>query len=334
MSEISYESIHALASVVREGDGLLDIVFECPVTGETARVVEPVQPVEARGEGGDEEPFRFSTVRVVNDLVRDILGYNAAFAAATAAVESSLDRAAPAQRGDGEGVAADDARRDALFRAFQSVMHRFAWDGSREQWVAIHEVRGLGNELQRQLKLAPVESGRDRDVLERMMLDVATVDEEVSGDEADVLLGFIDRDALNQRLGSAARRLSQADLRQTSDDAQTRETLFMLAMTVAFADHHFDEAESDRVEFFGKGLGISEHRQEELLEAGKRFFLEQYLVRRFAESETLDEQAREDLVDLAEHIGYDEDGAELAFERFRQAHASGGSDGFSFGSSW
>jgi uncharacterized tellurite resistance protein B-like protein len=338
MSEITYESIEALASDISESEGLLDVTFECPLTGETVRAAAPLKPRDAsKTRARDDEPFHFSAVRAVNGLVRDILGYNAAFDAATTAVDSSLDKSV---KSDGEeqaptGDVTDEDRRDALFRAFQSVMHRFAWDSQNDRWVAIHEVRGLGNELQRQLKLAPLESKRDLKVLERMMLDVATADDDLNEAEREMLLGFIDRDKLRDGRSSVLQKLTQADLRQTSE-GQTRETLFMLAMTVAFADAEFNEDESDRIEFFGKGLGISEHRQDELMEAGKKFYVEQYLVRRFSETGELDEEAREELVALAENIGYDVDSAELSFERYRQAHENSGGDGggFSFGPNW
>ncbi|MGM0558605.1 MAG: hypothetical protein ACQEVA_19625 [Myxococcota bacterium] len=336
MSEITYESIESLASDIRQSDGLLDVTFECPLTGETVRAAAPLKPRDASDtRARDDEPFHFSAVRAVNGLVRDILGYNAAFDAATTAVDSSLDKSVKADDDAPTGEVTDEDRRDALFRAFQSVMHRFAWDSQNDRWVAIHEVRGLGNELQRQLKLAPVESKRDRKVLERMMLDVATADDELNEAEREILLGFIDREKLRDGRSSVLQKLTQADLRQTNE-GQTRETLFMLALTVAFADAEFNEEESDRIEFFGKGLGISEHRQEELLEAGKRFYVEQYLVRRFAEFGELDEEARDELGTLAEEIGYDVDTAELAFERYRQAHENSGDDdgGFSFGPNW
>ena len=341
MSEITYESIESLASDIRESDGLLDVTFECPLTGETVRAAAPLKPEDAsQTQAPGDEPFHFSAVRAVNGLVRDILGYNAAFDAATTAVDSSLDKASSSDEDESaantvDGEVTDEDRRDALFRAFQTVMHRFAWDSQNDRWVAIHEVRGLGNELQRQLKLAPLESNRDRKVLERMMLDVATADEDLNEAEREMLLGFIDREKLRDGRSSVLQKLTQADLRQTSE-GQTRETLFMLAMTVAFADAEFNEDESDRIEFFGKGLGISEHRQEELMEAGKKFYVEQYLVRRFAETGELDEDAREELVALAENIGYDVDSAELAFERYRQAHENSddGGGGFSFGPNW
>lgn len=335
MSEITYESIESLASDIRESDGLLDVTFECPLTGETVRAAAPLKPGDAPDtRARDGEPLEFSAVRAVNGLVRDILGYNAAFDAATTAVDSSLDKSAKGDENAPTGDITDEDRRDALFQAFQSVMHRFAWDSQNDRWVAIHEVRGLGNELQRQLKLAPIETKRDRTVLERMMLDVATADDEVNEAEREILLGFIDREKLRDGRSSVLQKLTQADLRQTSE-GQTRETLFMLALTVAFADAEFNEEESDRIEFFGKGLGISEHRQEELLEAGKRFYVEQYLVRRFAEFGELDEEARDELGSLAEEIGYDVDTAELAFERYRQAHENSDDDGgFSFGPNW
>ena len=339
MSEISIESIEALAKNVDVEDGILRATFQPPSGGEEVHSAAPIHPPQ-EPEAGEKEPFYFSLARSANSLVRDILGYNAAFDAATTAVDSALDDADKAEASEAERAAkmvsdvselSDDERQDALYRAFMYVMHRFAWDPANDEWVVVHDARGLGSELQRQLKLAPVESKSDRDILERMLVEVATADDELDRAEEELLLGFVDRSKITQGAHITRWRVSQNDLRQTTTGA-SRETLYMLAAATALADHKFDLKESDRLEFYAKGLNIEDHRAEELLEAAQMFFIEQYMVRRFSERGELDEQARDEVRELAVKIGYDPDSAELAFERYQRVKDSGG--GFSSGLSW
>lgn len=336
----SIESIESLARDMRVEDGLFFVNFEAPDDGESVPAVVAVESSNKPTVGAEtsaKEPFYFSLIRSANGLARDILGYNATVLGTTTAIDSKLDEAKEdAEASDKPKKQSleeltDEEREDALFRAFEQVMHRFAWDPTTDQWVIVHEARGLGSELQRQLKLAPLETKADREVLTQMALEVASADGEIDREEQEVLLDFVDRDKVVQGPSTARARVTQNDLRRTTSGA-TRETLFMLAAAVALADHKFDLEESDRLEFYAKGLNLEEHRAAELLEAAQKYFIEQYMVRRFAETGELDEDAREGVTELAEKIGYEPDQAELAFERYRRVQESGG--GFSSGLSW
>lgn len=338
----SISSIDSLAKDVRVEDGLFYVTFQSKGSPEEVHSVVPVHPrnrPKAGTETSVEEPFYFSMVRSANRLTRELLGYNATVLGTTTAIDSALDEAEEGgERNDGGRPVptsidelSQEEREDALYRAFERVMFNFAWDPANEEWVIVHEARGLGSELQRQLKLAPLESPEDRELLTRMLLDVATADDELSREEEEVLLDFVDRDKITAGRPGARGRVSQNDLRRAST-GQQRETLYMLACAIALADHKFDPKESDRLEFYAKGLGLEEHRAEELMEAGQMFFIEQYMVRRFAETGELDEDAREEVIKLAKNIGYDPDSAEFAFERYQRVADSGG--GFSSGLSW
>jgi uncharacterized tellurite resistance protein B-like protein len=339
MSELgSIESIESLAKDVRVQDGLFYVTFQSDPTEEEISVVVPARAPVAEAKPGAgaksdaEEPFVFSVVRSANHLIRDLVGYNAAVSAAAVAVDSRIDQAESQTEaeagaaGPADAALNDDEYDDALYRAFQRVMHLFAWNPGQEKWIIIHDAQGLSSELQRQLKLAPLESQEDRELLIRMLLDVAGVDGPIDGAEEEVLLDFVDRAEVTGTRPGARGRVSQNDLRRAGRGS-SRETLYMLACAIAMADHNFKPEESDRLDFYAKGLGLDEHRAEELLEAGQMFFIEQYMVRRFAGRGELDEAARQELIDLAEHLNFDPDSAEYAFERYRRAH-SGEGDGF------
>lgn len=340
MTELgSIESIESLATDIYVEDGLLHVTFQPEDSQEEVRTAVPVYPAnrpKAGTETSVEEPFYFSAVRSANDLVRDLLGYYASVSAATTAVDAAIDDAekddaAPERMPTSVQALNEEELHDALYRAFEQVMYLFAWDPSSESWTIVHEARGLGSELQRQLKLAPLDSPEDRELLTRMLLDVASADKDVDRAEEEMLLDFVDRDKIARGRPGERGRVSQDDLRRAST-GQARETLYMLACAIAMVDHKFDPEESDRLEFYAKGLGLDELRASELLEAGQMFFIERYMVRRFAETGELDEEAREDVVKLAKQLNYDPDSAEFAFERYQRMQDSGG--GFSSGMSW
>ncbi len=339
MSELgSIEPIKALASDTRVEDGLFHVTFQA----DSGEAVASVVPARAPTESVEppREPLYFSVIRTANDLVRDLLWFKPSVTAAATGVDSAIDRAEGAPKPQKDGGApvvnrldelSEEERDDALYRAFERVMHLFAWDPAAEKWVIVHEARGLGSELQRQLKLAPLESPEDRELLTRMLLDVATADAKVDAAEREVLLDFVNREEITAARPGSRGLVSQNDLRRASD-GPSRETLFMLACAIAMADHKFDPKESDKLEYFAKGLGLDEHRADELLDAAQMFFIEQYMVRRFAGRGELDEEARDEVIELAKQLHYDPDSAEYAFERYQRIQDSGG--GFSSGLSW
>ncbi|MFW6057342.1 MAG: hypothetical protein ACOC9W_00660 [Persicimonas sp.] len=203
----SIESIESLAKDMRVEDGLFFVNFETPDDGESVPAVVAVESSNtptAGAETSPEEPFYFSLIRSANGLARDILGYNATVLGTTTAIDSKLDEAKEdAEASDKPQKQSleeltDEEREDALFRAFEQVMHRFAWDPTTDQWVIVHEARGLGSELQRQLKLAPLETKADREVLTQMALEVASADGKIDRTEQEVLLDFVDRDKVVQ----------------------------------------------------------------------------------------------------------------------------------------
>jgi uncharacterized tellurite resistance protein B-like protein len=341
MTELgSIESIESLAKDIYVEDGLLHVTFQPEGSQEEVKTAVPVYPPKRPKAGTEtsvEQSFHFSAVRSANDLVRDLLGYYASVSAATTAVDSAIDNADKNEDATPERLPTslqalnDDEREDGLYRAFEQVMYLFAWDPADEAWSIVHEARGLGSELQRQLKLAPLGSPEDRELLTRMLLDVATVDKDLDKAEEEMLLDFVDLDKIARARPGERGHVSQDDLRRAST-GDAPETLYMLACGIAMVDHKFDPKESDRLEFYAKGLGLDELRANELLEAGQTFFIERYMVRRFAQTGELNEEAREDIIELAKQLNYDPDSAEFAFERYQRTQDSGG--GFSSGMSW
>lgn len=327
MAELgSFESIASLVKDVRHEGSNVHVTFSAQGSDDEVSAVVPARLAtapEALQERN--ESFLLSVVRSANHLIRNLVGYNAAVRAATVAVDSAVDEASEPL--DDQAAAADaplnkDERADAVYRAFQRVMHLFAWNSDEERWVIIHQAHGLSADLQRQLKLAPIETSGDQDLLVRMLLDVASADDDIDSAEYEILLDFIDPASIpNARPGQRGY-VSQNDLREARQ-SPARETLYMLAAAIAMADKRFADAERDRLEYFSRGLGLEDERAQELREAGKMFFIEQFMVRRFAGHGTLDDDARQELIKLAQHLNLDPDQAEYAFERFLSAHGAG-----------
>src|SRR5690554_3463921 len=323
MSELgSIKSIKSLVKDTRiEGDKL-HVIFEAtPMEGE----IEAVVPARISDAQREDEPFFFNAIRAANDVVRDLAGYTASVSAAAVAVDSAIDRAEGDNPAKPAAPLSEEALDDALYRSFSRVMDLLVWVHRAQEWVIIDDAQGLRAELQRQLKLAPLESYEDRHLMVRMLLDVATVDGKLNEPEQEALLDFVDKSQATGNRPGERGRVSQNDLRMAAAGA-SRETLYMLACAIAMIDHKFNPAESDRLDFYAKGLGIDEHRADELLEAGQMFFIEQYMTRRFAGLGELGEEDRDKIIALAEHLHYDTDSAEYAFERYQRVHSKDGGE--------
>lgn len=327
----SYASIQALVKGTSLDENGFHVIFQSENSDEEVYSVVPAAMLRPGNDAlslASEKPFVFNVVRSANQLIRQLLGYNAAVDAAAVAVDARIDQA-ETRRAQQEASAAAyleagdlplEKYGDAVNFAFQRVMHLFAWDAKNQRWLLTHEAQGVSAELQRQLKLAPIESAEMRELLVRMLLDVASADGSVHSAEREVLLDFVDREEIATNRSAERGFVSQADLQSARENPE-RDTLYMLASAIAMADHDFDPSEDDRLEFFARGLGIEPERADQLLEAGQLFFIEQYMVRRFAGRGQLDESDRQELIKLAEQLNFDPDKAELAFERYQLAHA-------------
>ena len=304
MAEITYSSVEALLQDAQEFAGSVRCTFRCPVTQadveaegalEKGRELEDVCPGEETLLGG----------------LRNALG--GLFSAALGKREA----ASPVRLPEGTTSPFSESERKAgIVVAFRSVADRFVWDPQGERWVSSEGAGELLGDFDRLLRLAPIQSERDRQVASRMLVEVARADGQVTETEWAFLASFIPADLSSVDSCMEAPRLTPEELDSVSLGA-ARDTMVMLSWALAHVDHDLDQDEEQRLLGYAEKLKVPRARALELRDYARTFLLEEALQRAYPRGKVSGGRLAEARV-LAGQLGFDEAalaGAEADFRR-------------------
>ncbi len=296
----------------------------CPRSGHavSARATAPASSTTAvatRMKSTVSRTLLYSLRRTIANLVRGIFGHGvvgrlASDLAYTALSEAQRGRARPGAA----GLSAAE-QQEAVVAAFQSVATAFVWDPEGAAWISAKAAVELLGAFQRQLSEHPVLHPYDRQVLARMLVEVARADGRVSPEESSWLTEMITAD--QGSVDDIANRppLTTAELRSTSP-TPIRRSLLLLAHALALVDENLDPAELQALSRFGQGLELSPRDQEEIGQVARTWVLDQALDR-MATWGGHDAHAREQLYALAGRLGMSQPQAEQAEARFLRRSA-------------
>ncbi|MGK0363308.1 MAG: putative tellurite resistance protein B-like protein [Saprospiraceae bacterium] len=156
-----------------------------------------------------------------------------------------------------------------------------------------------GSLFENQLKKAPVENGYDKEITARILTELANADGKISREERNFLGEIIPTEigTINQLLERDP--VSQIECEEVSEPV--KETIFMLAWTVALSDFSIDREEVELLSEYAEMLGLSTDKQEDLIRAAKYNMLENVI-----DTSTV----RAELFDLATKLELSNDAAE------------------------
>jgi len=207
----------------------------------------------------------------------------------------------------------EDETQAALVEAFRTVQGRFVWVPAKGQWVSARAAEALMPAFQRQLTRHPVAHPYDRQVLARMLVELARTDGEVAASEQDLLTDLIEggMEALAKRPP-----LTAAELRTTSG-GDTRVSLLLTAWTLALVDEDMANAERALLMTWADGLDLRPAQVVWVRNTSQQHVLEEALERMHTWGGH-DSYARGQLYALAERLGMtrpEAEEAEAAFQR-------------------
>lgn len=199
-------------------------------------------------------------------------------------------------------------KQNAIVAAFKKVQSNFSYDAVNRQWTkpsaAIADApdrKDLVSPFQAQLNANPVRSGFERDVLARVLAHMAYADGELAGEELDFF-----KESIPASLGTVeelGKRDPVSAIEAEEIPEGVRESIYMLAWTIAAIDMDVDDAEVALVQEYGGKFGIKADRGSELEKLAKSYVLEGYLQ---------PDLTREELFELSGKIGLSNDDAERA----------------------
>lgn len=277
MSQPTYAEIQPLVARERREGARVIVSFRCPVTGASVASVGQLQAsADSVLQRHVELEARTAQWNMRQELARSmsaLAGGGALGAAAYQAAMRSTEVVGAAVTRD--KVFDEGDIEQAVLRAFLAVADQFGRDASG-RWVhhsalggarsaatpAARPAGAVGPTAERLTDLvrsAPLGQAADRQVLLRMLVEVALADGVVTDDERTMLKAF---GASPAELDGGAPPLTAEELGATTPSA--REAMWSMVAAVAYADRRLDQVEQHRMASFAAWLGISRARASQL----------------------------------------------------------------------
>ncbi|MBI3928451.1 MAG: TerB family tellurite resistance protein [Armatimonadetes bacterium] len=274
MGRITFDSIEPNLVDVEEKEGLLHFSFRCPATG-----IEVDSVVTAAGEscGAAER----------QGLEQGLLGV----------LETMLGPPQPAPTAQAIQLTAAEFRKIAV-QAFEAVESSFFWDGRRWIWW---EANDAVREFVEQCTSYPVQSAEDRDVLGRMLVEVAAADRRLTPQELVFLREFFP-DVLTPE--GRLRRVSPLAAEELAGvkSRRVRQTMWMLAYALALCDEELAPEEESILDDFADAFRLPGLRSWELKRYAQYFVVDQAVARAYRKGEATPEE-RDVIMRLALKLG-------------------------------
>jgi uncharacterized tellurite resistance protein B-like protein len=320
-----YDNIAPLIADLQTQRRSVTVEFVCPRSGDkvTGRHTSPASSgalVKSRLGQSVKRSMMWSLRSTVASLIRGVFGHNFLGRMASDLVRGAMNEAQRATSQGGQPSLSDEEEREAVVEAFRTVQSRFVWDPSQRAWISARAAADLMSPFQRQLAEHPLTHPYDRQVLARMLVEIARADGKVETEEQTWLTDLLSADQAG--LTELARRppLTASELGATSA-GEVRASLLISAWALALVDEHFDEREQTRLQAWSEGLDLRPRQITKIREAAQSFVLDQALER-MQNWGGLDAHARDQLYELAARIGMSRKEAEAAEAAFQRRYAT------------
>lgn len=265
MQEITYESILPLVVEAKQEQHFMSCLFRCPLSAFHIRA----RSVLRHASLGEElmsttEIHRGSANAGLMGFLRRVFG-----GAGEGARGAAPDGETPA-------VYTEEEKEMAVVEAFREVSSSFVWEGSGQRWISAQAGADLLPEFNQQLAVAPVVAQKDRDVLARMLVEIARADGTFAAEERTFLREVLGDDEGRVEALLEAPPLSAAEM-AACGALLVRETMLMLAWATSLVDGDLDPQEAALLANYAQWLSVRGGRAEELRRYAQIFLVDQAL---------------------------------------------------------
>jgi len=285
MPEITYELIAPLVAQVDVTGHSTTVIFRCPVSGAEVRSGASITQRQG-GAGAAVKSSIWRNMRwSLSRMVRSVFGYGVAGQLGSAVADTAMH-----STGSGGFKPSEAQIKQAVIDAYKSVSNQFAWDTSNQRLVAASVFRELQTEFANVVQQTTFTKPWDRNILARMLTEVAVADGKIDEEERELFFAFIGQDGPTIDELAAKPPLTPAELQETS--AEVRQTMLLLTTAMAMANESFTVQERERVHQLAQGLGIAGDAVARAQELAADFLVDQALDGAYADGELADDERR------------------------------------------
>lgn len=268
---LTYSSISPLLHTSRTEGATLVCQFQAPGSQRTVEAQATLRRSDAVKTQVIESVKRnvlYEVRNIAYNLVRQALGSGAVGRIGSTAVSSALSGTAmnPAATYSSEDKEA------AVVAAFKTVAHLFVFDPATGGWK---DAEGL-SPVEEQLLRHPVTGNFEKDLLARMLVQLAMADHDFSGEERDFLFEQMGLSPLQMdELSVASHPILAAECEAV--EPPVRETIFQLTYAIALADNRLNVQEKEQLSRYARLLQLPPEKEAKLSAAAKESLLENAL---------------------------------------------------------
>lgn len=303
MDHSDWSSISPLISRMDTTGRTVRVTFRCPVSGEeqVAQANIPMDDgVGARVGRTVQRSLLYSVQGAISSAIRSAFGHGIVGRVAGDAAYGLMSEATRSSGATVGALSQADKQRGAE-QAFASVRHRFTWDPGRGGWVSARIAQEVLGGFELRLQQASPTHPYDRLIMARMLVEIARADGRMAEAEQDWLGDCLSADVGTVAELAARPALTGAELGATSA-GPVRETLLMMAWTMALLDEELASNERGVLDRYAQGLGLHAGKVEEVKRLAQNYILDNAMERMLSWGGH-DAHARGEVEALARRLG-------------------------------
>ncbi len=298
--QITYSLIQPLVLQTEVHRSRMHCVFQVPSSGETVEATAPLRrkyTVKSRVISNVKRTAINELRWIATRALRSIFGSGVIGRTARQVTTTALNT------NTNDYTFSNEEKQSAIVEAFKTVKNKFHYNGPTNSWISSKSVSTFEKKLQEK----PLTEKYDREILGRMLVEIADGDGYVSSDERNFLSDMMHPDVINIDELMVQGPLTQYDLEEVS--AETKENMMMLAWSMAYRDWELDSGEKEQLERFAEMFSFSTTTITKIIDLAQNYVVEGLL----------DEGAgKNEILDFAQQIGMKEEDAQRAFVQYRK----------------
>ncbi len=206
----------------------------------------------------------------------------------------------------------ESEKQDAVVEAFKKVEQFFEFDNNSNAWrenkqQTISKGDPNVSEFEKQLVHAPIKNRYDKEVLARLLVEVANADGTISAEEKAFMQDFLPSEFGS--IDALLRKDPLSPVECSEVDYEVRKTIYMLAWINALVDYDLDREEKSMLLEFAQLFGFNDADTRETIRIAKYYLVENALA---------EDLTRNELFDLADRLELSHEEAERCQIRYKK----------------
>ncbi|MFK7904006.1 MAG: hypothetical protein AB8B69_02730 [Chitinophagales bacterium] len=297
---ITYQEISPLIVQAEVHRSRMECIFQAPGSSEIVKATTTIRrkhTIKSRVVNDVKRTALYELRSIATRALQNIFGNGTIGRTARQMTNTALSTNTP------DYTYSEEEKQAAVLAAFKTVAKKFHYNSPTDTWATGKSM----SDFERKLQEKPLTEKYDKEILGRMLIEIADGDGYISSDERNFLSDIMHPDVVDIDELMSKGALNKYDLEEVSKGAE--ENIMMLAWSMAFRDWELDSGEKGQLERFAGMFGFSDTVITRIVGLAQNYVIEGLLDEGAGKSEILD---------FAEQIKMKEEDAQRAMVKYRK----------------